>query len=193
MTAIKTMGKLLRLPTNEQKLVRQCLKGDSRAQRELYDRFCGQMLGVCRRYVKTIEDAEEVLSNAFIKVFSRLDQFKAEGNLGGWIRRIMINESLNYIRYQKNLFVEVEEENHSSLSHESLNDQWEAEHLMMMINELPLGYRTVFNLYAVEGYSHKEIGDMLDISENTSKSQLSKARKALRDKLDKNELLYKEQ
>ena len=161
------MGKLLRLPTNEQKLVRQCLKGDSRAQRELYDRFCGQMLGVCRRYVKTIEDAEEVLSNAFIKVFSWLDQFKAEGNLGGWIRRI--------------------------LSHESLNDQCEAEHLMMMIYELPLGYRTVFNLYAVEGYSHKEIGDMLDISENTSKSQLSKARKALRDKLDKNELLYKEQ
>lgn len=187
------MGKLLQLPTNQQKLIRQCLKGDGRAQRELYNRFCGQMLGVCRRYVKTIEDAEEVLSNAFIKVFSKLDQFKAEGNLGGWIRRIMINESLNYIRYQKNLFVEVEEENHQALSHQNLSDHWEADHLMQMISELPLGYRTVFNLYAVEGYTHREIGEMLSISENTSKSQLSKARKVLRHQLEKNELLYKEQ
>lgn len=187
------MGKLLRLPTTEKKLIRQCCKGDGRAQRELYERFSGPMLSVCRRYVQTIEDAEEVLSNAFIKVFAKIDQYRGGGSLGGWIRRIMVNEALNFIRYRKNLFVEVEEENHRELAHENPSHQWDAEHLMRMINELPLGYRTVFNLYAIEGYSHREIGEMLDISENTSKSQLSKARKQLQGQLGTQELLYKEQ
>lgn len=184
------MGKLLRLPTTDQKLAKQCSKGDSKAQRELYVKYAPQMLSVCRRYVRSLEDAEEVLSNAFIKVFRKIDQYNGDGALGGWIRRIMINESLNFIRYQKNLFVEVEEENHSVLSHEDVQENANAEHLMMMISELPLGYRTVFNLYGIEGYSHKEIGEMLGISENTSKSQLSKARKHLQQKLGENELLY---
>lgn len=186
------MGILLRLPTSEQKLVKQCRKGDSRAQRDLYERFAPQMLTVCRRYVRTIEDAEEVLSNAFIKVFNKIDQYTGDGPLGGWIRRIMVNESLNFIRYQKNLFVEVEEENHSQFAHENLSDQLNADHLMALIDELPLGYKTVFNLYAIEGYGHKEIGEMLGISENTSKSQLSKARKNLQKKLEQGKLLYKE-
>lgn len=187
------MGLLLRLPTSEQKLVKQCLRGDGRAQRELYDKFSPQMLTVCRRYVKSTEDAEEVLSNAFIKVFNKIDQYTGDGALGGWIRRIMVNESLNFIRYQKNLFVEVEEENHSHFAHEELGDQIDADHLMALIDELPLGYKTVFNLYAIEGFGHKEIGDMLGVSENTSKSQLSKARKHLQNKLSQGQLLYKEQ
>ena len=186
------MGKLLRLPTTEQKLVKQCIKGDHRAQRELYEKFSPQMLSVCRRYVRSLEDAEEVLSNAFIKVFRKIDQFKADGPLGAWVRRIMVNESLNYIKYQKNLFVEVEEENHSKFSHQNLQDDINADHLMEMIADLPLGYRTVFNLYAIEGYTHREIGEMLGISENTSKSQLSKARKQLQERLGRNELLYQE-
>lgn len=186
------MGKLIRLAASDKKLVKQCLKGDGRAQRDLYERFAPQMLSVCRRYVKNLEDAEEVLSNAFIKVFRKIDQYSGEGALGAWIRRIMINESLNFIRYQKNLFVEVEEENHHSLSHQSMQDDMNADHLMAMIEELPLGYRTVFNLYAIEGYAHKEIGEMLGISENTSKSQLSKARRQLQEKLEVNKTLYKE-
>lgn len=186
------MGKLLRLPTSEQKLIKHCLKGDARAQRELYEKFAAQMLSICRRYVKSLEDAEEVLSNGFIKVFNKMDQYKGDGALGGWIRRIMINEALNFIRYQKNLFVEVDEENSRHLSHNEVDGDIDAEHLMTMIEELPIGYRTVFNLYAIEGYGHKEIGEMLGISENTSKSQLSKARKSLQDKLGQNELLYKE-
>ena len=187
------MGTLLRLPSSEKKLVKQCLRGDGRAQRELYDKFAPQMLAVCKRYVRSLEDAEEVLSNAFIKVFNKIDQYTGEGALGGWIRRIMVNESLNYIRYQKNLFVEVEEENHGRFAHEELSNQMDADHLMMLIEELPLGYKTVFNLYAIEGYGHKEIGEMLGISENTSKSQLSKARKNLQNKLEQGQLLYKEQ
>lgn len=186
------MGKLLRLPSSEEKLIKQCRKGDRRAQREMFDRFSAQMLSVGMRYLRSQEDAEEVLSNTFIKVFKKLDQYKGDGALGGWIRRIMVNESLNFLKYRKNLFVEVEEENHGSFSHQRLQDEINADHLMLMIAELPLGYRTVFNLYAIEGYSHREIGEMLGISENTSKSQLSKARKQLQEKLAVNEIMYKE-
>lgn len=187
------MGKLFTLPTTEEKLIQQCRRGNAKAQRELYDKYASGMLSVCRRYVRTIEDAEEVLSNAFIKVFGKIDQFNGTGSIGGWIKRIMVNESLNYIRYQKNWFVEIEEENHTSFSHQNLSNELDAEHLMNLIDELPLGYKTVFNLYAIEGYSHKEIGDMLGISDNTSKSQLSKARKSLQQKLgEENDLLYKE-
>lgn len=186
------MGKLLRLPTSEEKLIKQCTKGDRRAQRELFDRFSSQMLSVGMRYLRSQEDAEEVLSNTFIKVFKKIDQFKGDGPLGGWIRKIMVNESLNFLRYKRNLFVEVEEENHASFSHQKLQEAINAEHLLRMIAELPLGYRTVFNLYAIEGYNHREIGEMLGISENTSKSQLSKARKQLQQKLTINEVIYQE-
>lgn len=186
------MGKLLRLPTPVEKLTKQCAKGDRRAQRELFDRFSSQMLSVGIRYLRSKEDAEEVLSNTFIKVYEKMDQFRAEGSLGGWIRRIMVNESLNFLRYKRNLFVEVEEENHDSLSHQKLQEDINAEHLLRMIAELPLGYRTVFNLYAIEGYNHREIGEMLGISENTSKSQLSKARRQLQQKLTINEVIYQE-
>lgn len=151
------------------------------------------MLSVCRRYVQSLEDAEEVLSNAFIKVFGKIDQYSGDGPLGAWIRRIMVNESLNFIRYRKNLFVEMEEENNTAFSHSGMQDQMDADHLLSLVAELPLGYRTVFNLYGIEGYSHKEIGEMLNISENTSKSQLSKARQHLQKKLGERELLYKEQ
>lgn len=187
------MAKLIRLPNTDERLAKQCKKGDRKAQRELYDMYSPIMLGVCRRYVQTVEDAEEVLSNAFMKVFRKIDQYSGEGPLGAWIRRIMVNESLNFIRYKKNLFVEIEEENHQSLSHTGVQDQMNADHLMTLVMELPMGYRTVFNLFGIEGYSHKEIGEMLGISENTSKSQLSKARKQLQQKLGETELLYKEQ
>ncbi len=187
------MAKLFRLPTTDQRLAKQCRKGNAAAQRELYDKYAGQMLSVSRRYVRSVEDGEEVISNAFIKVFAKIDQYSGEGALGGWIRRIVVNESLNFIRYQKNLFVEADEENLSEISHADVDEQNDAEHLMQMVSGLPTGYRTVFNLYGIEGYTHKEIGEMLGISENTSKSQLSKARKMLQKQLGENELLYKEQ
>ena len=183
------MGIVRNLPSSEKRLVKHCLRGDHEAQRELYDRYSGEMLSVCRRYTQSLEDAEEVLSNGFIKIFSRLDQYRGEGALGAWIRRIMVREALNFIRYKKNLFVEVEEERQSEFGHSNVKDHYDAEHLLRMINELPTGYRTVFNLYAIEGYNHREIGEMLEISENTSKSQLSKARRQLQQKLSEYELI----
>jgi len=185
------MGIVRNLPSTEKRLLKQCLRGNYDAQRELYNRYSGEMLSVCRRYTQNLEDAEEVLSNGFIKVFQRLDQYRGEGALGAWIRKIMVREALNFIRYQKNLFIEVEDERRQEFGHSSMSEHYDAEHLMRMIEELPTGYRTVFNLYAIEGYNHKEIGAMLDISENTSKSQLSKARRQLQAKLNEYELITK--
>ncbi len=187
----KTMTKVFHLPDNEQRLIKQCKKGNLQAQRELYQRYSGEMLAVCRRYTKGIEDAEEVLSNGFIKFFKNIDQFRGEGAIGAWMRRIMVREALNFIRYQKNLFVEVDEERSNAFGEACVKHHYDAEHLMVMIDQLPIGYKTVFNLYAIEGYNHKEIGEMLEISENTSKSQLSKARKKLQEKLAQHQLLYK--
>lgn len=185
------MGRLLQLPTNEKKLIKQCLKRKPQAQRELYERFSGQMLGVCRRYTNSLEDAEEVLSNGFIKVFDKIEQYSGKGALGGWIRTIMVREALNFIRYQKNMFVEVEEERQAEFGHQQEQENMNAQHLMKLIDQLPLGYRTVFNLYAIEGYNHREIGEMLNISENTSKSQLSKARKHLQSSLEREHMIFK--
>lgn len=186
------MGIVRNLPSSEKRLVKQCLRGDHEAQRELYDRYSSEMLTVCRRYTQSLEDAEEVLSNGFIKIFARLDQYRGEGALGAWVRRIMVREALNFIRYKKNLFVEVEEERREEFGHSGTKEHYDAEHLMRMIDGLPTGYKTVFNLYAIEGYNHREIGEMLEISENTSKSQLSKARRQLQQKLNDYELLAKD-
>jgi RNA polymerase sigma-70 factor (ECF subfamily) len=187
------MGKLFTLPTPEQRLVKQCCKGKASAQREVYEKYSSQMLSVCRRYTNSLEDAEEVLSNGFIKVFTKIEQFKGEGALGGWIRTIMVREALNFIRYQKNVFNEVANEEHQAeFGHQKELEALNAQHLLKLIDELPTGYKTVFNLYAIEGYNHREIGAMLDISENTSKSQLSKARQQLQKQLAQQNILYKE-
>ncbi len=147
-------------------------------------------MAVCRRYVKTTEDAEEVLSNGFVKVFKNIKSFEGKGSFEGWIRKIMVNEALNYIRYQKNLFVETGDD-WPEHAHDELDEQNDAKEVMDLIDQLPVGYKTVFNLYAIEGYPHKEIASMLGISEGTSKSQLSKARKLLQDRITKNEYLYR--
>ena len=140
------------------------------------------MLLVCRRYTKSLEDAEEVLANGFIKIFKQMDQYQGKGPFEAWMRRIMVNESINFIRYQKNLFVEWTDQVASTHNEENLGDDGVQE-LLHLIDELPMGYRTVFNLYAIEGYPHKEIAEMLGISESTSKSQLNRARKSLQDRI----------
>ncbi len=161
----------------EERLLEACRKGDRKAQRELYEKYAGLMFSVCRRYISEEEAAEDVLVCGFMKVFSKIDQFKSEGSFEGWIRRIMVNESLTYIRKNKSLYMQVEIENaEREPDYNQLQDHLEVEDLMKMIDRLPTGYKTVFNLYAIEGFSHKEIAEQLDISENTSKSQLSRAR-----------------
>ena len=124
-------------------------------------------------------------------MFTKIDTFKDEGSFEGWVRRIMVRESINYIRYQRNIFVEMEPEWIPEQGHSPIQDEIEASALLEVIDELPMGYKTVFNLFAIEGYSHKEIGDMLSITENTSKSQLSKARKYLKERVNQQQYLSK--
>lgn len=178
------MGKLYRLPTPEKRLISQCRRGHARAQRELYDRYSAQMMGVCRRYLgHRREEAEEVLSNVFIKVFQKLDQYRGQGPLAAWIRRIAVTESLNFLRYRKNVFQEYQEDT-AEPQYFPQEESSEAQHLLAMIDRLPMGYKTVFNLHAIEGYPHAEIAQMLGITENTSKSQLRKARHQLQAQLE---------
>lgn len=149
------------------------------------------MLGVCMRYVKRKEEAEEVLMNGFVKIFNRVEDFKDEGSFEGWIRRIMVNECLNHLRYKKNLFIETDETDWAEPAHEPVESNESTQALLQMVQDLPLGYRTVFNLFAIEGYEHREIADMLEIDENTSRSQLSRARKLLRERITESQYLYK--
>jgi len=162
-------------------LVRDCLKGEIAAQKQLYNHFADTMLGICYRYTKSMADAEDVLQEGFIKVFRHLDQYKSEGELGGWIRRIMVNTAINYLkknsRYQSDLsFTD------SGLHPISTDDPevlLHAKELAELIRQLPAGYQTIFNMHAVEGYSHVEIGKMLGINEGTSRSQYARARTLL--------------
>ena len=170
-------------------LVEQCRKQDGRAQRMLYERLSPKMLGVCRRYIGDALEAEGVLVNGFLKVFNKINQFSGSGNFEGWVRRIMVNESLLYLRKNKSMYLEVDiDEAHTEPDYGRAAYLFEERELIEMIDKLPMGYRTVFNLYAIEGFSHKEISEQLGINENTSKSQLSRARALL-----KNEVLRREQ
>lgn len=171
-----------------EELIRGCRKNNSLAQRELFDRYSSRMLGICRRYVGNLGDAEDIMVNGFMKIFDKIDQFTGTGNFEGWMSRIMVNESLSHIRRNKNMSVEVSIEQASyEMDYPSVLDPLDAEQLLKWIDGMPVGYRTVFNLYALEGYSHKEIGDMLNITEGASKSQLSRAKAYLRDKINKME------
>ena len=172
---------------DHQKLVKDCLKNNPAAQRQLYDLFADTMLGICYRYTKSRNDAEEVLQQGFIKVFSNLHQYKSEGELGGWIRRIMVNTAINYLkrkpRYQLDLGFE------DSYLHPVVNAEPDinlnVKDLLNLIRQLPPGYQTIFNMHAVEGYSHVEIGKMLGINEGTSRSQYARARALLINWLEK--------
>lgn len=161
----------------EEELIRACRKGDVRAYRQLYDRFAPKMFAVCCRYLKNRADAEDVLVMAFTKIFERFNQYRGDGSLEGWIRRIVVNEALTFLRKNRSLYIEANlEEADREPGYQQLADRLEEEDLLRMIGELPAGYRMVFNLYVIEGYSHQEIAEKLGISENTSKSQLSRAR-----------------
>lgn len=167
----------------EEDLLEGCRAGNSRFQQALFDRYSRKMFGVCLRYCDNRDDAQDVLQDGFIKVFGNLHQFRGNGSLEGWVRRVMVTTALeHYRRRSRYIFVETEEWHQVELNSDALSALGAAE-LTKLIQELPTGYRTVFNLYAIEGYTHEEIGGMLGISEGTSKSQLSRARKTLQDAL----------
>lgn len=176
---------LEKIMISDDEIIKDCLRGKISAPNLLYKRYASKMLGVCMRYFKTIEEAEDVLQDGFIKVFSNLNKFRNDGSFEGWIRRIMINSAINNHRSnQKHYFHSNIDEIQEQISSDNVFfDDYSCDQLLKMIHELPTGYRLVFNLYEIEGYKHKEIGDMLNISLNTSKTQLMKARNLLKKKL----------
>lgn len=168
-------------------LVSECAKGNAKAQRALFDKFAPKMLAVVHRYMSNMEESEDVLQDGFVKIFQKIGEFKMEGSLEGWIRRILVNTALDAIRKNKKTMMDVPLDDVSfKLSFDDVQfDDMDVNQLLKLISELPDGYKVVFNMFAIEGYSHKEIADTLGVSENTSKSQYSRARAYLRTQLEK--------
>ena len=173
-------------------LIREAKRGSAAAQKCLFDQFARKMLLVCQRYVKNPEDAEELLLNGFYKFFKKISSFdyQGDGALYAWLKRIMINECLMFLR-AKNVFAIVTDAiaEEIPLQEEAL-DNLSANEIFKLIVQLPVGYRTVFNLYAIEGMAHKEIAELLNISEGTSRSQFSKAKILLQNILSQNDINY---
>ncbi len=173
------MQRVIRMDNH--KLVKLCMKGDRKAQLMLYEQFADAMMAVCYRYTKSRQDAEDVLQEGFVKVFTRMHQFKFDGELAGWIRRIMVNTAINYLK--KNSKYQSEMAFTDDVMHPVSTDEPEvrmnAKELALLIRQLPTGYQTIFNMYAVEGFSHGEIAEMMGINEGTSRSQYSRARSLL--------------
>ncbi|SMD46216.1 RNA polymerase sigma-70 factor, ECF subfamily [Aquiflexum balticum DSM 16537] len=170
--------------TTESDIIKGCLKGERKAQQQLYEAYSKKFLAICMRYVKDRDHAEDVMIEGFMKIFEKLPQYEAKGSFEGWMKRIIVTQSLLTLRNNKNLNMEINTENHLETAESAYElNHLEAADLMELIKELPVGYRTVFNLYAIEGYSHSEIGDLLGITESTSKSQLNRARNVLKEKI----------
>lgn len=167
---------------SDEELIDRCLRQDATAQKLLYERFASQMMAICVRYAGNPMEAQDMLQEGFMKVFEKLGQFRSDGPLGGWIRRIMVNEALIYLRrMKKHQFAEeIDDDRHDHPLENEVLGAMATDELLQLIAALPDGYRTVFNLFAVEGYSHKEISELLNITESTSKTQYHKARKQLR-------------
>ncbi len=168
----------------EAELVEGCKKGLPQYQRALYDQYSRKMYGLCQRYADNTDDAQDILQEGFIRVFRKVDTFRGQGSFEGWIRRIMVHTSIEHYRRNSRYFmVEVEQAHGVELEATVLSSMGRDE-ILQLVNQLPVGYRTVFNLYVIEGYTHQEIGLMLDISVGTSKSQLSRAKKILQEKIE---------
>lgn len=172
-------------PIDEQRLVESCLQNNRIAQRRLYEQYAPAMKAVCYRYIGENDTAEDILQDAFIKVFMSLEDFTGKGSLEGWIRRIVVNSALEYLRRNDVLRNTIEcDEILEFSSHEvDAIEKISAEELMDVIASLPSGFRTVFNMYAIEGYSHKEIAQILGINEGSSRSQYNRARMLIQKKI----------
>ncbi len=167
---------------DEQLLIAGCKRGESWARKQLYEIHAPVMMSVCMRYVNNKETAEDLLQDGFIKVFTKIDTFSEIGSLGGWIRRVFVTTALEYLRQNNALKLSINiEDCNDRIEHISISaiERLSAEELLACISTLPDGFRTIFNLFAIEGYSHKEIAIMLNIKESTSRSQFVRARKTL--------------
>ena len=177
----------------EELLLAGCLKNNASSQEALYNRFSPRMLGVCYRFAKNREDAEDMLQEGFIKVFTQIHQYRNEGALEGWIRRIMVHTCINILKKNKKFSdsVDIIYANSVHVREEMIPSIMQAKQVVECIRMLPMGYRTVLNLYAIEGFSHKEIAGLLDIEESTSRSQYTRAKAMLEDVLIKKKIIQK--
>ncbi len=177
----------------EELMLAGCLKNNAAAQEALYTRFSPRMLGVCYRFAKNREDAEDMLQEGFIKVFTQIHQYRGEGALEGWIRRIIVHTCINILKKNKKFSesVDIIHANSLQVREEMIPSIMQAKQVVECIRILPLGYRTVLNLYAIEGFSHKEIAHLLDIEESTSRSQYTRAKVMLEDILLKKKIIQK--
>ncbi|MBD0287422.1 MAG: sigma-70 family RNA polymerase sigma factor [Flavisolibacter sp.] len=177
----------------EDALLLGCIQKKAKAQKELYDKYSAKMLAVCYRYAHNREDAEDMLQEGFIKVFSQIHTFEKRGSLEGWIRRIIIHTCINVLKKNKkfNESVDIIHANTLHIREENIPSIIQAKQVIECIRLLPIGYRTVLNLYAIEGFSHREIGEMLDIEESTSRSQYTRAKAMLEDILIKKKILHR--
>lgn len=170
---------------DEKLLIETCIRGDRNAQKQLYDKFAGSLFAVALRYMKSRPDAEDVLQESFIKIYKNLGSFRFDSPFGIWLRRIVINTSLTALGRRKiNYDIDDYPQEHLGASENLGLENLSFDYLLQMIGELPDGSKTIFNLYAIEGYKHAEIAEMLDISEGTSKSQYARARALLKEKIE---------
>ncbi|MEN8120851.1 MAG: sigma-70 family RNA polymerase sigma factor [Bacteroidota bacterium] len=172
---------------SEDQLIERCKKQDRAAQKILYDRYAGLMLAICMRYVYERSEAEDILQEGFLKIFLKIDEFEGRGSFEGWLKRVFVNTAITH--YHKNskynkYHYEISDVQETKFEKETYNEsEFTSEELFNVVNSLPEGYKMVFNLYAIEGYKHKEISKLLKIDINTSKSQYSRAKKVIRKKL----------
>jgi RNA polymerase sigma factor (sigma-70 family) len=171
---------------SESDLIEGCIKGDRKMQYELYERFAPKMYGVCLRYAANAEEAEDILQEGFIKVFRKISSYRGDGSFEGWIRRIFVNTAIEQFR-KKTYLQPITEQEESSIEGKyiSVLDNMAEKDIIKLIQQLSPGYRTVFNMYVIEGFTHKQISEALNISEGTSKSQLSRAKLILQDLVKK--------
>jgi RNA polymerase sigma factor (sigma-70 family) len=181
---MKPLLKVIQLYKNENTLLEKAIKNNRQAQHVLFEMHAPKMLSVCRYYIKDIQNAEEVMLNGFFKVFSNLKAFRAEGSFEGWIRRIMVRECISFLRQQKHVEFPMEEVDFKNDYTNNIQSDIDVAQIQQLIDALPEGYKMVFVMYAIEGYKHHEIADMLNITEGTSKSQLFKARNLLQQKIN---------
>jgi RNA polymerase sigma-70 factor (ECF subfamily) len=175
--------KVINLHQEEKELIQLAVENNRQAQQQIYTRFSPKMLSICRLYVKDLQQAEDVMITSFMKVFTKLKFFENKGSFEGWVRRIMVNESISYLRVKKKIKF-IEDEIYIDPGCETVDSQFSIDDIQLLIDNLPDGCKMIFNLYAIEGFKHKEIAVMLDVNEGTSKSQLAHARKILQQQIN---------
>jgi RNA polymerase sigma-70 factor (ECF subfamily) len=176
--------KVIDLHQEEKNMIQLAVDQNRQAQQKIYHSYASKMLGVCRQYIKDLHQAEDVMITAFMKVFTNLKNFEHKGSFEGWIRRIMVNECISFIRANKKVSF-LEDEYYKEESFNDIESSFTVDEIQFLIDALPDGYKMIFNLYAIEGYKHHEIATLLNINEGTSKSQLSHARKLLQNEIIK--------